>query len=115
MSRVQLAMHYPSLDVDGRFEIWDNFLQTLDEEVEDFNYQELKQKLNVLARHKLNGRQIRNIVNTARQLGHYRQEKLSYGHFVQAIEVSKEFIDYVEKTHGHSSEEWVQSQKIRLE
>jgi SpoVK/Ycf46/Vps4 family AAA+-type ATPase len=115
MSRVQLAMHYPPLDDDGRFEIWDNFLQTLKSEVREFNHDELKQKLNVLARHKLNGRQIRNTVNTARQLAIYRGDKLAYSHFAQAIDVAKEFEQYVEKTHGHTNEDWVKAQRIRLE
>jgi hypothetical protein len=113
MSRVQLAMHYPALDEAGRFEIWDNFLQTLNTGMEDVNHDELKHKLNVLARHPLNGRQIRNTVNTARQLAHYKKERLAYCHFAQAIEVAKEFEEYVEKTHGHTNEEWMRSQKAR--
>jgi hypothetical protein len=113
MSRVQLAMHYPVLDEEGRVEIWDNFLRPLKNGIDDVNHDELKHKLNVLARHKLNGRQIRNTVNTARNLAFYKKEKLAYSHFAQAIEVAKEFEEYVEKTHGHSNEEWMRSQRAR--
>jgi SpoVK/Ycf46/Vps4 family AAA+-type ATPase len=114
MSRVQLAMHYPELDENGRFEIWDNFLQNLKKDGKnDVNHDELKVKLNVLARHHLNGRQIRNTVNTAKQLAYHKNEKLAYSHFAQAINVAKEFEEYVEKTHGHSNEEWMRSQRAR--
>ena len=115
MSRVQLAMHYPTLNDRGRFQIWDNFLKTLKVGTENVNHDELKDKLNVLAQHPLNGRQIRNIVNTARQLAHYKDQRLAYSHFEQAIEVAKEFEEYVEKTHGgHTNEEWMRSQRARF-
>jgi SpoVK/Ycf46/Vps4 family AAA+-type ATPase len=112
-SRVQLAMHYPALDEPGRWEIWRNFVNVLKDEGENVNYEELKGKLDVLARHKLNGRQIRNTINTARQLAKYRKEKLAYSHFEQAIDVTNEFEEYVVKTHDHDDEEWVRSQRTR--
>jgi SpoVK/Ycf46/Vps4 family AAA+-type ATPase len=112
-SRVQLAMHYPSLDEKGRWEIWRNFINSLKEEGEDINHEELKEKTDVLARHKLNGRQIRNTVNTARQLARFRKETVSYAHFDQAIDVANEFEEYVVKTHGHTDEEWNREQRTR--
>ena len=113
MSRIQLAMYYPPLDNDGRFDIWSNFLHTLEDEVEDFTYDELKQRLESLARRKLNGRQIRNVVNTARQLAYFKREKIGYDHFLNAIDVAEEFDKYVEKTHGHTHEEWARAQRFR--
>ena len=112
-SQVQLAMHYPSLDEKGRWEIWRNFINSLKEEGEDINHEELKEKTEVLARHKLNGRQIRNTVNTARQLARFRNETVSYAHFDQAIDVANEFEKYIVKTHRHTDEEWNREQKIR--
>jgi SpoVK/Ycf46/Vps4 family AAA+-type ATPase len=112
-SRVQLAMHYPSLDEKGRWEIWRNFVNVLKDDGDSVNYEELKDKLDVLARHKLNGRQIRNSVNTARQLAKYQKKKLAYSHFYQAIDVTNEFEEYVVKTHGHDDEEWAKSQRTR--
>lgn len=113
MSRVQLALHYPSLDEQGRFEIWDSFLHTLNEEVKNINYKELREKLHALAHRRLNGRQIRNTVNTARQLAYFKNEVLGYSHFHQAIEVAEEFQEYVEKTHGHTDEEYAKAQRLR--
>jgi SpoVK/Ycf46/Vps4 family AAA+-type ATPase len=61
-SRVQLALHYPSLDQAGRWAIWSNFINGLRETNPDANVDELKNKIDVLARNKLNGREIRNTV-----------------------------------------------------
>jgi hypothetical protein len=74
---------------------------------------ELKKKIDILTRHKLNGRQIRNTVKTARQLAYYRKERLAYSHFEQVIDVANEFEEYIEKTHGHNDEDWVREQRTR--
>jgi SpoVK/Ycf46/Vps4 family AAA+-type ATPase len=68
MSRIQLALHYTSIDEEGRKQIWENFFEILKDEVEDFKLDKHKGKLSFFARQKLHGRQIRNTVNTARQL-----------------------------------------------
>ena len=49
------------------------------------------------------------------QLALYRNMSLGYSHLEQTIKVINEFEDYVEKTHGHTDEEWVKSQRTRLE
>lgn len=65
------------------------------------------------ARHKLNGRQIRNTVNTARQLARYKKETIRYAHIDQAIGVVNEFEKYVTDVHGHDDEEYAQDQGLR--
>jgi SpoVK/Ycf46/Vps4 family AAA+-type ATPase len=112
-SRMQLAIHYPDLDESGRFEIWNNLVGALKDEGEDVNYEEVMGKLNVFSRHSLNGRQIRNTINTARQLARYKKETLAQSHFSQAIDVANDFEKYLVKTRGHSDEEWARSQKTR--
>jgi SpoVK/Ycf46/Vps4 family AAA+-type ATPase len=103
-SRVQLALHYPPLNEDGRWEVWRNFAQLLEDGGEDVNYDEINKKLRVLARHELNGRQIRNTINTARQLARYKQETLRYKHVDQAIRNVIEFEKYVTDLRGHNEE-----------
>ncbi|CAN9251032.1 unnamed protein product [Alternaria alternata] len=93
-SRVQLALHYPPLDREGRCE-------------------EISKKLDMLARHKLNGRQIRNTINTARQLARYKKEKLRYSHVDLAVRVANEFEKYVTDVHGHDDEEYARNQGLR--
>jgi SpoVK/Ycf46/Vps4 family AAA+-type ATPase len=105
-SRVQLALHYPPLNGKAREEIWHNFMRSLFAEGEDVDFEELNEKIYVLAKHKLNGRQIRNTISTARQLAQYRKEKLRFVHMNQALQVVDEFEKYVSDVHGHSDEEY---------
>jgi SpoVK/Ycf46/Vps4 family AAA+-type ATPase len=105
-SRVQLALHYPMLMEEGRFEVWSNFVESLSDGGENANFDDIRKKLPVLSRHALNGRQIRNTVNTARQLARYKKETLRYVHINQALRVVDEFEKYVTEVHGHEDEEY---------
>ncbi|KFY89917.1 hypothetical protein V498_06261 [Pseudogymnoascus sp. VKM F-4517 (FW-2822)] len=111
-SRIQLAIHYPALDEKGRWEIWSNFINSLKRETAKVD--ELKLKLDVLARSKLNGRQIRNTVKTAMQLAEFRKEVLDYTHFERVLEVADEFEKYIDDTHGGATDdEFAKAQNIR--
>jgi SpoVK/Ycf46/Vps4 family AAA+-type ATPase len=112
-SRVQLALHYPMLNEEGRFEVWSNFVDSLSDGGESANFEEIKKKLPVLSRHALNGRQIRNTVNTARQLARYKKDTLRYVHIDQALRVVDEFEKYVTEVHGHEDEEYNREQGNR--
>ncbi|KAK4206269.1 Fidgetin-like protein 1 [Rhypophila decipiens] len=132
-SRVQLALHYPPLDRDGRWQIWDNFFRILQKqqetqaqsslssalvglaEDEKINTQELLDKRDVLAKEKLNGRQIRNAITSARQLARFRNKPLGYAHLQQTIGVVNEFERYVESTHGHTAGEYAKASGTRCE
>jgi SpoVK/Ycf46/Vps4 family AAA+-type ATPase len=105
-SRVQLALHYPPLDNKAREEIWYNFIRRLSTQGDDVDSEELNEKIYILAKRKLNGRQIRNTISTARQLAQYRKEKLRFVHMNQALQVVDEFEKYVSDVHGHSDEEY---------
>jgi hypothetical protein len=74
------------------------------------NYAQLKEKVDVLARHNLDERRIRNTMNTALQLANFLKEMLEYSHFDQTIDVTNKFEDYILKAHGHSDEEWACSE-----
>ncbi|RYN29650.1 hypothetical protein AA0115_g5269 [Alternaria tenuissima] len=93
-SRIQLALRYPRLNKEGRWEIWRNFVHALSEAGENINGEEIIGKLDILARHRLDGRQIRNTISTARQLAQYKKEKLRYSHVDQAVRVANEFEKY---------------------
>ena len=74
---------------------------------------ELEDQLKTLGREAMNGRQIRNVINTARQLARYRKEALAYSHIYQALEVAREFEQYVTATRGHTDEEFAKAERIR--
>lgn len=112
-SRVQLALHYPNLDEDGRYEVWSNFMDSLADGGESASFEEIKKKLSMLARHPLNGRQIRNTINTARQVARYKDEPLRYVHIDQALRVVNEFEKYVLDVHEHGDDEYAREAGIR--
>ncbi|KAH5442997.1 hypothetical protein HBI23_131260 [Parastagonospora nodorum] len=112
-SRVQLALHYPPLNERGRKEIWHNFMRSLKTGGEHADFDEIEEKLHVLAEHKLNGRQIRNTISTARQLARYKGENLRFVHINQALQVVDEFEKYVLDVHGHADEEYARDQGNR--
>lgn len=131
-SRVQLALHYPPLDYKGRWEIWNRFISVLskqqqsDNQTEDqsttllaegesIDAEELLDKIDVLAKEELNGRQIRNAITAARQLARFRGKPLGYAHLSQTISVANDFERYVEKTHGHTAGEYAKAAGMRLE
>lgn len=131
-SRVQLSLHYPPLDEKGRWKIWNNFIKILQKQQESadslsasddtrlapnerVNIEELRDKIDVLAKEKLNGRQIRNAITSARQLARFRDKPLGYSHLDQTIRVVDEFERYVEKTHGHSAGDYARASGMRLE
>ena len=63
-SRIHIAIKYPDLAPEMRRQIWQNFIDRLDER-ERLGKKELLEHLDDLQEWKLNGRQIRNIMTTA--------------------------------------------------
>ncbi|KAK2774687.1 ATPase [Colletotrichum kahawae] len=131
-SRMQLALHYPPVDERGRIKIWNNLINLLAREqlrvgqLEDVdrtqlgdgervNIEALRDNLNILAREKLNGRQIRNTITTARQLSRFRNKAMGFEHLEQTIRIANDFEEYVEKTHGHTAGEYAKYNEARLE
>lgn len=102
-SRIQLALHYPPLGEEQRRSIWQTFIKRLDGFDEDaIDVEDIMGNLHVLQREKLNGRQIRNAVTTARQYAKWKREVLTYDHLKDVIEVSARFDEYLENTHRSS-------------
>jgi AAA+ superfamily predicted ATPase len=104
-SRIQLAVHYPALDRDGRHKIWLNFLRILQDKKVDTDHADLLDAARNLAERPFNGRQIRNLLWTAAQVAKYRRETLNAGHLETVVDISEEFEDYLRKTHGQTTEE----------
>lgn len=112
-SRIQLALHYPNLSETDRRKIWNNFIKALAEVEENVDIADLEDRVDDLAKHKMNGRQIRNAVTTARQLAQYRKQTLDYGHFEHVISTMIEFDQYLEKTHRHTDDQWAREEGVR--
>ena len=66
-SRIQLALHYEPLDQKQRKQVWMNFIDHLEDLGETHvDTEDLRDHVDLLAEHEMNGRQIRNAVTTAR-------------------------------------------------
>ena len=99
-SRIQLALHYPNLGPQQRLRIWQTFiarLEFLDEESIDIK--DLQDNLHLLKEEKLNGRQIRNIITTARQYAKWKKTTLTYEHLKDVVQVTGRFDTYLNNLH----------------
>jgi AAA+ superfamily predicted ATPase len=110
-SRIKLAVHYSTLGYPDRCKIWRNFCKALREENVDF--EDLNDNLDNLAKVKLNGRDIRNAISVARELAHFRGVKMNYDHVKHMIGIDEEFQAYMEKMHGHKTDDWLKENGIR--
>ena len=112
-SRIQVALYYKALTRPSRKKIWQNFLEMLEEDEEDVDLDALRNRLDELAGHELNGRQIRNTLTTARQLAIYKKEQLQWEHLEYALSLSTDFNDYIKRVQGHTDAQWAAEEGIR--
>ncbi|TGO63154.1 hypothetical protein BOTNAR_0104g00010 [Botryotinia narcissicola] len=119
-SRIQLALHYPSLTKAKRCDIWTMFITRLQELGEtQIDFADLKDRRWDLADYKLNGRQIRNAIQTSRQLVSWKNGKekttLNFEILKQIIEISGEFDVYINKlNNGMSPDQLAEEDGLRL-
>ncbi|RFU72998.1 proteasome-activating nucleotidase [Trichoderma arundinaceum] len=114
-SRIKLALHYTSLGKADRRKVWRNFFKTLKEtDPEYVDFEDLDDHLDDLANIELNGRDIRNAISVARELAQFRKgEKMNYEHIRHVISIGEEFEKYLDKTHGHTTSDWLKENGIR--
>ncbi|XXH01683.1 hypothetical protein Hte_008044 [Hypoxylon texense] len=91
-SRIHLTIHYPLLDFEARRHVWRIFVKP-DSASSSVDEKELES----LARPELNGRQIKNIVKTARLLASRDKTPLSLSHLKTVLMVKKVDISGIEK------------------
>lgn len=95
-SRIQLALHYPNLDMPQRRRIWTNFFNRLKEmNPLALKYDSLVDHIDELSQYNMNGRQIRNVITTGRQLAKYRSRTLDFELLAHVIRISNKFDQYV--------------------
>lgn len=83
-SRIHLTIHYPPLDIQSRLHVWKTFVQ-----MGDAKMRLSDEDLESLARIEVNGRQIKNIVKTARLLSKQEKEPLAREHVEMVLRVKK--------------------------
>lgn len=112
-SRIHIALHYEDLKPRARKQIWINLLSRLDGTDEGKNVDEIKDRVDELARHNLNGREIRNTLAIARQLASYEGVEMTWQHLELAIKTANDFGRYLRDVHGHSDREWAREARTR--
>ncbi|EAU29357.1 predicted protein [Aspergillus terreus NIH2624] len=113
ISRIQLALHYPDLGPRQRHQIWQTFIDRLENLDEDIDFANLRENLDVLKKEKLNGRQIRNVITTARQYAKWKKTTLTFEHLKDVIEISGRFGTYLHDLRGFSENELAKDGGIR--
>ncbi|KAF5700153.1 AAA family ATPase [Fusarium mundagurra] len=125
-SRIQLSLHYESLTKNQRRTIWENFLNRLNnleqenlkiEPIEErkrkfaenkgINFDDIERHLADLAEEQMNGRQIRNVITTARQLAKFKGERMMYRHLEHVVRISRKFDKYLEKVRDSYTDDQV--------
>ena len=116
-SRIQLALHYPVLGPYQRLRIWENFLNRLESFGEDgkVDIADLRDHLEDLKEVKMNGREIRNAITTARQYAEWKGSTLTYKHLSDVIEVSGRFDKYLDRLNGgFTQDQLAEDEGLRL-
>jgi hypothetical protein len=79
------------------------------------NAEEVRAKLDELAKTELNGREIRNAVSTARQLAMFRREPMGYNHLRIVIAEAEKFEKYLlDLNKGFTRDELMEDRGERL-
>lgn len=94
-SRIQLALHYRSLDHSKRHQIWSNFITRLEKLNEKADFVEIRSQVDKLASYPMNGRQIRNAFSTARQLALFEKKTMNSRDLEHVIRVAQKFENYL--------------------
>ncbi|KAI1374767.1 hypothetical protein F4677DRAFT_155375 [Hypoxylon crocopeplum] len=115
-SRIQLALHYPNLSTYQRTQIWGNFISRLEKlQEQDVDFDDLRDHVEDLAKHKMNGREIRNAITTARQYAKWDKQLLNYELMKDIIETAGRFDIYIDKLNGgYSQDQLAEDEGLRL-
>ena len=86
-SRIHISLEYSELSIASRRHVWSNFLG-VSAQTEDFS----KDDLDELAGYTMNGREIKNVVRTAKLLASKRWEALGIEHVRTVLAIEKRHI-----------------------
>ncbi len=87
-SRIHISMQYNELSTSSRRHVWSNFL-SLGGKGPGFSEGEM----DILAGYQMNGREIKNVIKTARLLASKKEEGLGYTHVASVLAIEKRHIN----------------------
>jgi hypothetical protein len=85
----------------------------IEEEGDDIDVGNLESRLDELAAEDMNGRQIRNCLQTAKQLSQFKGEPLNWTNLSLALKTASDFQRYLKNIHGHNDETWAREERLR--
>jgi ATP-dependent 26S proteasome regulatory subunit len=96
-SRIHLIIHYPALDTASRLHIWKTFVHSMGKvkHMEHTNESDSNNRLSDLdlktlaANHEINGREIKNVIKTARLLAKQQDIPLGLEHIDMVLRVKR--------------------------
>ncbi|GKU07137.1 hypothetical protein FLAG1_10621 [Fusarium langsethiae] len=98
-SRLHLSINFGPPDSETRRRIWGlNFMKVPADETKMREDAARDEAIDELARYKLNGRDISNVMNTARTLARFEGAQLDMSHIKKVLEVSQTFEKHVRET-----------------
>lgn len=96
-SRIHVPLKYGDLSFESRKRIWANFLKKVGKGVEGgeevLGVDVKEEEIEVLAKAEINGRQIKNVIRTAKSLAVYHRKKLDCEMLLQVVKIQMDFED----------------------
>lgn len=75
------------------------------QQLPSIDFGDIERHIAELAKWEMNGRQIRNVITTGRQLAKYERVQMSFSHLKRVNRVSSKFDNYLKKVTGNTDEE----------
>lgn len=97
-SRIHLSLSYTPPEIDVRRRIWSHCLKAVPADAKEIDIQG---EVDSLVTAKLNGREIANVVNTARTLARFNGAPLNRSHLDTVIEIQQGFDESLKKEELH--------------
>jgi hypothetical protein len=85
-----VKINLPPLDCGARKQVWKNSFDMLKTDRVAHNLGGLIEHLDELAEEQMNGREIHNLMTTARQIASFKNERLDWEHLSNVITVERE-------------------------
>lgn len=97
-SRIHLAIRYDDLDKEQKKRIFYMFLDQLSAETSKHDMETIKEWVSEYgSEHKLNGRQIRNVISSAQALARSHGGTLKKDHIKKVMDITKSFQEQLDK------------------
>lgn len=103
-SRIHVPLKYEDLPKSSRVKIWKNFIEKVRKDENGVDVEMDDAGFDKLAESQLNGRQIKNVVRTAKSLVGYKGGKLDLDALSKVVEIQTAFEDELNKAEGNIDE-----------